>query len=135
MNTNKEIKNKIFMHIAAAAIGFIALFVGYVLHFQPHTMSGIAIGFIPVGLIGALIYAFGNKEKLAKQIKIENEERNIFISNKAGYKAFWITYFYVFVITMATNFINISASTLACITLIFMPIVYFSLLIFFHHKY
>ncbi len=135
MNKNKEIKNKILLYSLAAAVGCIALFVGYVLDFQPQTMSGIAIGFTPVGLIGALIYTFGSQEKLTKQLKIENEERNVFISNKAGSISFWIIYFYVFVMAMATDFVSISASTLTIITLIFMSIVYFTTLIILHYKY
>lgn len=136
MDVNKEIKKGIFYYTIMAFIGLIALFIGYVLNFQKHTMSGIAIGFTPVGIIGMLIYTFGkNKPKLIKSVKAENEERNIFIRNKTGYRAFWITYWYVFVVTMGTDFLNISASNLSIATLIFMPIVYFITMIVYHHKY
>jgi hypothetical protein len=136
MNVNKQIK-KITLHYGImASIGFIALFVGYVLNFQPHVMSGIAIGFTPTGLVGMLICILGkNKPSMIKSVKAENEERNIFIRNKTGHRAFWITYWYVFAATMASNFLNISASDLSIVTLIFMPVVYFITMVIYHYKY
>ncbi len=136
MNVNKQIKKSILHSGIMATIGFIALFVGYVLDFQPHVMSGIAIGFIPTGLVCMLIYILSrNKPSMIKSVKAENEERNIFIRNKTGYRAFWITYWYVFAATMGSNFLNISASTLSMFTLIFMPVVYFITMIIYHYRY
>ncbi|MDD2620788.1 MAG: hypothetical protein PHC92_09000, partial [Syntrophomonadaceae bacterium] len=61
MNINNYVKKQILVYSAMLAVGLIALFAGYILDFENHAMTGVAIGFIPVGLGGILIMLYSRK--------------------------------------------------------------------------
>ena len=80
--------------------------------------SALAFGFTPTGIGMLLIYRNSRKNpKMIKNIQLENEERNMFIS------------------VILSNIINISFYKFGVFTLIFMPIVYFFIVIINHRRY
>jgi hypothetical protein len=108
------------------AVGLIALFAGYILDFETPAMTGVAIGFIPVGLGGILIMLYSKKNlAMNRNIESEADERSMFIRNKSGATAFWITFWYIFALSMLSNVINISQALMSFYTLIFMAVIYF----------
>jgi len=56
------------------------------------------------------------------------DERNQFIRDYAGAKAFWITYWAVFTLIILSQIVSINMNTILIGLIIGMPIVYFSLL-------
>ncbi|WP_333888054.1 hypothetical protein [Clostridium sp.] len=95
-----------------------------------------AFGFTPTGIGMFLIYRNSRKNpKMIKNIQLENEERNIFINTKSGYFAFWVVYWYMLISVILSNIINISFHKFGIFTLIFMSIVYFSIVIINHRRY
>lgn len=136
MNIIREINKEIYKSLIFLSIGLLALFIGYFLNFEKHAMTGIAIGFIPVGIGQIIIYTYAKrKPKMLKMIELEKEERNIFINTKAGHTAFWFSYWYIFISTMLSNVIDISLLNFLIFTLVFMPVIYFSCMIIYHKKY
>ena len=98
--------------------------------------SALAFGFTPTGIGMLLIYRNSRKNpKMIKNIQLENEERNIFINAKSGHFAFWVVYWYMFISVILSNIINISFYKFGVFTLIFMPIVYFFIVIINHRRY
>lgn len=131
---SKQIKKGIIIGIIFTLIGIISFLLNLYLHQK--ILSGIVFGFLPVGIGYILIYTFGkNSIKLRNNIKIENEERNIFIAMKSGYFSFWVSFWLVFILFVTIQFINISTSDFAFVLLVLFPIIYFSNLILFHKKY
>lgn len=136
MNIIKEIKMEIIKSVIWLGIGLLALFIGYVLNFDRNTMGSIALGFIPAGIGMTLISIYLKKNpKLMKNIELEKEERNVFINTKAGYTAFWISYGYIFIVTMFGSLINFTLSQFLIITLILMPIIHITFIFVYHKKY
>jgi len=128
MNIDKYIKRQIIGYSVMTLIGLIALFIGFVLKYQTHTMSGIAFGFIPAGLGCLLILLYSkNKPSLHRNIVSECDERSIYIRNKSGATAFWITYWWIFALTMFANVKNINTNVICISTLIFMGVSYFTI--------
>lgn len=129
MNVNRYIKKQILGYSIMLMVGLSALFAGYIIKFETHAMSGIAIGFIPVGIGGLAIMLFSRKNTaMSRNIEIEADERNIFIRDKTGATAFWITFWYVSSLTILSNVITLSQFQLGFFTLIFMIVVYFLIL-------
>lgn len=143
MNTDRYIRKYIrygivylIIGLAGACIGLIA----YVSDFRSDAVIGTAIGlasgFIPVGLFFLLFYRnAGNDPEKLKKIEAENEERNIFINTKAGRNAFWVTYSYMAASTILSTFVAFSFRTFMIVTLLFMPVLYFTFNFIFHRKY
>ena len=130
MNINNYVKKQILVYSAMLAVGLIALFAGYILDFENHAMTGVAIGFIPVGLGGILIMLYSRKNPaMIRNIESEADERSTFIRNKSGATAFWITFWYIFALSILSNVIIIPQYLIGAYTLIFMNLTYF--LIFF----
>ncbi|MDD2510846.1 MAG: hypothetical protein PHG94_06955 [Syntrophomonas sp.] len=126
MNVNNYVKKQILTYCAMLAVGLIALFAGYILDFETPAMTGVAIGFIPVGLGGILIMLYSKKNlAMNRNIESEADERSMFIRNKSGATAFWITFWYIFALSMLSNVINISQALMSFYTLIFMAVIYF----------
>ena len=72
---------------------------------------------------------------MKKNIEMEKEERNVFINNRAGYTAFWLTYLFVFLSAILINRLNVTLSQFSIFILILMPVLYFSSVAWFHTKY
>lgn len=126
MNADKYIKKQIIGYSTMTLLGIIALLIGFVFNYQTHTMSGIAFGFIPAGLGCLLILLYSKKKpSLRQSIVAECDERSIYIRNKSGSTAFWITYWWIFALTMLSNLINITVNQICISTLIFMGVIYF----------
>jgi len=136
MNVNKYIKKQILIYIIMLMVGLTALFIGYVLKYETQAMSGIAIGCIPTGLACLLIMLYArNKPVMYRNIESEADERSIFIRNKTGATAFWITFLYIGILTVFSHMITLSLNQLGTFTLIFMSIVYFFIFFVNLHKY
>lgn len=135
MIVNKIIRKEIIYSIVFIIIGIIASIFS-VLNIYRDVMIGIAIGFLPTGIGLFVIYkhAKGNPQMI-KNIEIEKEERNIFINMKAGYTAFWIMLWYIFVASMLGNIIEISFQVFGVTTIILMPTIYYILVCIFHKRY
>ncbi len=128
MNVDKYIRKQIIGYSTMTLIGIIALLIGFVFKYQTHTMSGIAFGFIPAGLGCLLILLYSKRRpSLHQNIIAECDERSIYIRNMSGAKAFWITYWWIFALTMLTNIINITVNQICIATLIFMGVIYFTI--------
>lgn len=126
MNVNNYAKKQILFYAAMLAVGLSALLLGYILDFETHAMTGVAIGFIPVGLGGIVIMLYARKNPtMYRNIESEADERSVFIRNKSGATAFWITFWYVFALTMMANVIDLSQISIGVYTLVFMAVIYF----------
>ncbi|URZ17085.1 hypothetical protein [Clostridium felsineum] len=117
-------------------VGVIALILGDFFGYEKSLMLGISLGCIPLGIFSIIVYSISEKKKgMLKNIELENEERNIFINSKAAQKAFWISYFYMVLVVVLKRELLLSLDNFLIITLIFMPIVYFLLVIIYHKRY
>ena len=135
MSTDKYLRGDILYSSFFILIGIAAL-VGYIIGFQKDVMFGLMIGFIPTGIGMLSIYLITKKHPgAARNMQLEKEERNIFINSKAGYTAFWISYWYVFIASVFRNVVNVSMHNFTIFTLIFMPVVYFLFVVIYHRKY
>ncbi|MDP4160174.1 MAG: hypothetical protein Q8911_10505 [Bacillota bacterium] len=129
-------KKDIAYSIAFIVIGILAGILGFVFQFARSIMVGVACGFTPTGIGLLLVYKRAKIiPEMRKNIELENEERNVFINTKAGYTAFWISYWYVFCSVIISNVINVSFKQFSIFTLIFMPVIYFLFVIIYHKKY
>ena len=97
---------------------------------------GLFCGFFPTGL-GCLIIELKARKSadLQKKAEIKNEERNVFIRNKAGHRAFWLSYGAIFLLWLATLIKRVDAQSLIIFLLFFMPIIYFSALAACNRRY
>lgn len=135
-NYKKAFKHRIIGCLAFLILGLAALLLGHAFHIQSHAMDGIAFGFIPVGLGGLIIYhKLGNSPQMQRSIESEEDERSRFIRNQAGHTAFWISYGYVFLMTMFGEALPLSEIALWLTALIFMPVVYFTCYFIGQYKY
>jgi len=92
-------------------------------------MSGIVFGFLPVGIGGLVIMLYSRKNpKMYRNIEMEADERNMFIRNKTGATAFWITMWFVFALNLYSNIVSLSSYQVSISTLLFMIVVYFLML-------
>jgi hypothetical protein len=136
MNVEKFIKKDIRFSLIFIMIGIVAGITGFIFDYQKGIMSGMTIGFLPTGIVMLVLYKYAlKKPEMRKNIELEKEERNIFINTKAGYTAFWLSYFYIFISIILYNTIKIPFLHFLKITIIFMPVAYFSLVIYYHKKY
>jgi len=136
MNADKYIKRQVLSYSAMLVIGLAALFTGYILKYETRVMSGIVFGFLPVGIGGLLIMLYSRKNpKMYRNIEMEADERNIFIRNKSGASAFWISFWYVGALTLFSTSLGISPNQVGFYTLIFMSIIYFLMLFINISKY
>lgn len=136
MNVNKYIKKQALGYSAMLIVGLSALFIGYILKLETHAMSGIAIGFIPVGIGGLVIMLYSrNNPAMYRNIEIEADERNMFIRDRTGATAFWITFWYISALTVLSNVVKLSQDQYGFFTLIFMIAVYFLMLFINISKY
>lgn len=136
MNIEGRIKKDIMYSKIFIAIGVLAAAAGLIFNFQKSILIGLAFGFLPTGIGLLLVYKYAqHKPKMIQNIKLENEERNLFINTKAGHTAFWVCYWYVFIVLMLSNMVEISLRSFGIITIFFMPIVYFLFVFIYHKKY
>lgn len=129
-------KKDITYAITFIVIGVLAGVLGFIFQVARPIMVGIACGFTPTGIGLLLVYNQAKKKpEMMKNIELENEERNVFINSKAGYTAFWISYWYVVCVVVISNIVKLSLKQFGIFTLIFMPIVYFLFIFIYHKKY
>jgi ascorbate-specific PTS system EIIC-type component UlaA len=135
MRKDEYLKREIIYSAIFILIGIIAL-VGFIIGFRKPMMFGIAIGFIPTGVGMLLIYQKAKKhEEFSRNLKLEKEERNIYINSKAGSLAFWVSYWYIVIASVFSNIITVSMQRFTIYTLIFMPVIYFLFVAIYHRKY
>lgn len=133
---DRYIKKGVVFSFIFIAIGLLSGLTGFVFNYHKELMTGLTAGFLPTGIGMLILYKYShNKPKMLKNIELENEERNIFINTKAGYAAFWICYFYVFIVTILNQIIAVPIILFLNLTICIMPIVYFTAVIIFHKKY
>lgn len=136
MSNNRYVKKGIIFSLVFIAIGVLAGILGFIFDYQTEVMLGLTAGFLPTGIGMLILYQISkNKPEMLKNIELENEERNIYINMKAGCTAFWICFYYIFASLILYNIIELSMLTFLIITICFMPIVYFTLIIVYHKKY
>lgn len=136
MNVDKYIKNQLAIFSFMIAIGVVALLLGLGFDYETQTMTSVAIGFIPAGLSCLLVTLYArNNPAMYRNIESEADERSFFIRNKSGATAFWITFWYVFALTMMADIINISQVSIGVYTLVFMSLIYFVIFFINLHKY
>ncbi len=136
MNNKRMIKKDILFAVIFIIIGAAAGITGFIFEYQQGMMAGLTIGFLPTGTGMLIMYRYAMKKpELMKNIELEKEERNQYINTKAGYHAFWITYWYIFIAVILHHIIEIPSLTFLIITLCFLPVIYFTLVIIFHRKY
>lgn len=136
MNLNKYLKKELLYSKIFILIGVIAAVTGLIFDYHKEAMLGLTAGFLPTGIGTMFIYKHAGKSpKMVKNIELENEERNIFINTKAGYTAFWVSYWYIFVAVILNSIVNISFQHFLIVTLFFMPTVYFLFVFIYHKKY
>lgn len=136
MSFQKIIRKELIYSLVFTLIGLIAGVTALVFNYQKGLMIGITAGFLPTGIGSMLIYKYaGKNDKMKKNIELENEERNIFINTKAGYTAFWISYWYIFAAVILNYVVKLTLQQFLITTLFFMPIVYFILTVVYHKKY
>ena len=136
MNVDTYLKKQILLYSAMILAGLGALFVGYILKFETHAMSGVAIGCIPTGLGCLLIMLYArNNPAMYRNMESEADERNIFIRNKTGANAFWVTFLYIGALTIFSNIITLSLNQVGTYTLFFMSIIYFLMFFINMRKY
>jgi hypothetical protein len=124
------------MSVIFIIIGVAAGITGFLFGYQKELMTGLTAGFLPTGIGMTILYQrINRKPELKKKVERENEERNLFINTKAGCTAFWVTYWYIFIAVILYNMIDIAFLTFLIITICFMPVVYFSLVTYYHRKY
>lgn len=138
MDVNKEINKQLGYSIIWLVAGLLAVFAGNVLDFQRPIMNGIAIGSIPVGAGQIVLYSYikkTNNKQMLRNLELEKEERNVFINTKAGCTAFWLSYGYIALALIVSSIFTLSVRQFLIVTIFFMPISYFSLLVIYHQKY
>ena len=136
MNVNKYLKKQAVGYSVMLIVGLSALFIGYILKLETHAMSGIAIGFIPVGIGGLVMMLYSkNNPAMYRNIEIEADERNMFIRDRTGATAFWITFWYISALTVLSHVVKLSQDQYGFFTLIFMTAVYFLMLFINISKY
>lgn len=136
MDVDRHINKQILLYSAMTFIGGIAWFLGSFMKIQTHSMTGIALGFIPAGLGSLLIVMYARKKPaLRKNFVGECDERSVYIRSKSGATAFWITFWWIFCLTIFSNWFAMSVNQLGVSTLIFMGVVYFSILFVNHSEH
>jgi len=133
--SNKIARDQIFF-LTMAAIGLVALIIGFVFQIQRDMMLGIGCGFLPTGVGGWYIYSRArHSPSKQRNIEIEIDERNQFIGLKAGYTSFWIVYWYIFLVTLLARYITLPLWKLGVFTLIFMALVFFFFRFIYNRQY
>jgi len=136
MMSRDEYLKKEFIYPGIFILIGIAALISYAIGFEKSIMSGIAIGFIPTGIGTFLIYLNAKKHHgLARNLRLEKEERNIYISSKAGYASFWVSYGYVFLAYVFSNVVNVTMQQFTIFTLMLMPVVNLLFVAIYHRKY
>jgi hypothetical protein len=135
MGSAESMKKEMIYSGVFILVGILAL-ISFLVGFEKPLMLGLTIGFIPTGVGMLVIYQMAKRHPAAaKNLQLEKEERNIFINSKAGHTAFWISYWYVLIVSVFSNVINVSMQKFAIFTLVFMPVVYFLFIAIYHRKY
>jgi hypothetical protein len=136
MSFEKYLKKELLYSQIFILVGVIAGITGFIFRYQKELMSGLTIGFLAAGIGTMLVYKYAkNKPDLRKNLELQNEERNIFVNTKAGYTAFWVSYWYIFIAVILNYSLSISLQQFLIVTLFFMPVVYFSFVFIYHNKY
>lgn len=136
MSVDRYVKKGVIFSLIFIAIGVLSGMTGFIFNFHKEVMTGLTAGFLPTGIGMLILYQLSkNKPEMLKNIELENEERNIFINTKAGCTAFWICFYYIFASVILYHLIELSFLTFLILTLCFMPILYFTLVIVYHKKY
>lgn len=130
MQIEQSIRRQLIQGYIFITIGISSLVLGGLQVIDNYMMLGIAVGFIPVG-IGTIIIMkrAQSSNTMRRNIEIEQDERNQYIRNHAGARAFWLTYWIVFTLVIITQIISGAIDTKYVLIglLISMPIIYFSL--------
>ena len=136
MNVGKFIKKERAYAIIFILVGVLAALSTLIFENSRGIMFGLAIGFTPTGIGMLLVYKYAErKPAMVKNIKLENEERNIFINTKAAQTAFWIIYWYIFISAILSNIVIIQMKIFTIVTLLLMPVVYFIFVYIYHRRY
>lgn len=130
MQIEQSIRRQLIQGYIFITIGISSLVLGGLQVIDNYMMLGIAVGFIPVG-IGTIIIMkrAQSSNTMRRNIEIEQDERNQYIRNHAGARAFWLTYWIVFTLVIITQIVSGAIDTKYVLIglLISMPIIYFSL--------
>jgi len=136
MNIERSIKRSSVFYLIFMLIGLAAAITGFVFDYHRELMTGLTCGFLPTGAGGLILSQYSKKSpQMQKNIQLENEERNKFINARAGHTAFWVSYWYIFIATIAYNLVTIPLLPFLIVTLFFMPTVYFTAVGIYHKKY
>lgn len=139
MNPEKYVKKQILYSKIFIIIGVIAAITVFLFGYRKEINGialGITAGFLPTGIGNLLVYKFARTNpEMQRRLEIESEERNLFINTKAAQTAFWISFWYIGISLLLYSIVKISLLQFLIVTVFFMPIVYFSLLIIYHKKY
>lgn len=130
MQIEQSIRRQLIQGYIFITIGISSLVLGGLQVIDNYMMLGIAVGFIPVGIGTIIIMKRAQSSKtMRRNIEIEQDERNQYIRNHAGARAFWLTYWIVFTLVIITQIISGAIDTKYVLIglLISMPIIYFSL--------
>lgn len=134
---NKYVKNEIKKSFAFILGGIIIGVLGY---FQDgkdqKSLYALCLAFTIIGIAQIAIYlSVRNKPEYVDKIKAEKEERSVFIRDKAGKSAFWITFGTIAISSNLSQFTKLTVADYGNIILIFMCIVYFSFFFYNLKKY
>lgn len=136
MSFERYLKKEFLYSQIFILVGIIAGIAGFIFRYQKDLMFGLTIGFLAAGTGTMLVYKYAkNKPELRKNLELQNEERNIFVNTKAGYTAFWVSYWYIFIAIILNYSLKISLQQFLVLTLFFMPMVYFLLVFIYHKRY
>lgn len=125
---NKHVKNEIKKSSVFILGGIIIGVIGY---FQDGTnqksLYALCLAFFLVGIAQIVLYVIiRNKPEYIDNIKAENEERSVFIRDKSGKFAFWVTFGAIAISSNLSYFSKLAVGDFGNIIIVFMSIVYFS---------
>ncbi|QOR36628.1 hypothetical protein IMX26_07425 [Clostridium sp. 'deep sea'] len=125
----KKLKKEIINNILFVVLGLAFIGYGYFMAKDNPYLISMGIMFAVIGSIQCLIYYFNkNNKKIAKNLSLENEERNVFIRNESTRKAFWIMFFFVLITSNLNYFNKLNVNTYGVVIICVMSVLYFVLL-------
>ncbi|QVK18640.1 hypothetical protein KHQ81_02690 [Mycoplasmatota bacterium] len=132
---NKSIKKQINFSILYIILGIVFLTLMFIFDFHP-VFIGLSAAFLPTGILLLITYAIGNKNKdFVKKVENKEDERGVMINDKAGYYAFWTTFWLVFALFSLHYFIDFTLVFLFLLLILSMSVIYFFYLIHFNRKF
>ena len=127
--------------LSALLFGLLSLMAGLVFNFERHTMTGIAIGCLSVGVPGTVLTLFARRwvaRACPNKLPVENDERSLFIRGRAASVTFWTLYVYLFLYTLlspANLMRGLSHTAFGVTTLILMNLVYLAAVLVYSKRY